>query len=70
MVLSEKLLPQYTSRSSRLGPRRSRIRTLSSASTPDHLMFEIPAEMFKKKKKIEESDVTSIQFKGNVCLIT
>lgn len=41
-LLSENFLPQYTNKSSRLGPSKSRTSTLSSPSIPDHFMPGIP----------------------------
>ena len=41
-VFNENFLPQYTKRSSRLGPSKSRTSTLSSPSIPDHFMLGIP----------------------------
>lgn len=43
-VFSENFLPQYTNKSSKLGPSKSRTSTLSSPSTPDHLMPGIPPD--------------------------
>lgn len=43
-VFNENFLPQYTKRSSRLGPSKSRTSTLSSPLTPDHFIPGIPPE--------------------------
>jgi hypothetical protein len=47
-VFKENFLLQKLKRSSRLGPNKSRTKTLYSPSTPNHLMFGIPAAETKQ----------------------
>lgn len=56
-VFNENFLPQYTKRSSRLGPSKSRTRTLSSPLTPDHFMPGMPPAVRYSLFRERERDV-------------